>query len=103
MSIFSTLLKFQPDSVTNIEHLHDLIEEKVERKSKGNIFQKHGEYDIFNGQNSKEKFEEFDYHEIDPDIIYSQFPENCENEKERLFFLKTHKTASSVIENILYR
>ncbi|CAG5098205.1 Oidioi.mRNA.OKI2018_I69.XSR.g15459.t1.cds [Oikopleura dioica] len=36
-------------------------------------------------------------------IDYDATPEHCVRQKDRLYFLKTHKTASSVIENILYR
>ncbi|CBY09001.1 unnamed protein product [Oikopleura dioica] len=36
-------------------------------------------------------------------IDYDQTPAQCVRQKDRLYFLKTHKTASSVVENILYR
>lgn len=36
-------------------------------------------------------------------IDYDETPAQCVRQKDRLYFLKTHKTASSVVENILYR
>ena len=36
------------------------------------------------------------------EIKFDSIPEECSS-KDRIFFLKTHKTASSVIENIMFR
>ena len=39
---------------------------------------------------------------VDYELNFDSVPETCEA-KKRVFFLKTHKTASSVIENIMFR
>ena len=39
---------------------------------------------------------------LEEEIKYDSIPEECSS-KDRVFFLKTHKTASSVIENIMFR
>ena len=39
---------------------------------------------------------------VDYDLNFESVPESCKS-KSRVFFLKTHKTASSVIENIMFR
>ena len=40
--------------------------------------------------------------ELDQDV-WTLPPAGCIKQKDRIYFLKTHKTASSVIENIMYR